>query len=132
MKQINVFLAMLLLLSGLISACGGGSSGTDEVVIISGHIERMDGVPVQGVSVSIVDTLTNNLGNGPAIVETDSNGNFIKKWGTSAFPQEIDKQEILITPSHPDFSFSPTEYTFTLIYQDKLDINFIADPLLLK
>jgi len=128
MFLVVAFWLLFIMTPFYLTSCGG--SGSDDTVILRGHIERMDGVPVQNVSVSIVDTLTNNFGHGPFIVKTNLNGNFEKEWGTTAFPHDIDKQEMLITPSHPDFSFSPSEYSFTLVDQGRLDLNFIADPII--
>jgi hypothetical protein len=123
--EMNKYLCMLLMLTVVfVSSCGGGGGGGDDTVMLGGHIERMDGVPVPNVSVSIVDTITNNTGNGPLIIQTDSNGDFEREWGTSG----VGTQQILIIPSHPNFSFSPSQYSFTLD-ADRVDLIFVADPI---
>lgn len=121
----NKYLCMLLMLTMVfVSSCGGGGGDSDDTVMLGGHIERMDGVPVPNVSVGIVDTITNNTGNGPLIIQTDSSGDFEREWGTSG----VGTQQILITPSHPNFSFSPSQYSFTLD-ADRVDLIFVADPI---
>ena len=121
----NKYLCMLLMLTIVFaSSCGGGSGGGDDTVMLGGHIERMDGVPVPNVSVSIVDTVTNNTGNGPLIIQTDSNGDFEREWGTFG----VGTQQMLIIPSHPNYTFFPSQYSFTLD-NDRVDLNFMADPI---
>ena len=121
----NKYFCMFFILTMVfVSSCGGGGGGGDDTVLLAGYIERMDGVPVPNVSVSIVDTITNNTGNGPLIIQTDSNGDFEREWGTFG----VGTQQILIIPSHPNYTFSPSQYSFTLA-GDRVDLIFVANPI---
>ena len=121
----NKYFCMFFILTMVfVSSCGGGGGGGDDTVLLAGYIERMDGVPVPNVSVSIVDTITNNTGNGPLIIQTDSNGDFEREWGTFG----VGTQQILIIPSHPNYTFSPSQYSFTLA-GDRVDLIFVANSI---
>lgn len=123
MKQLLIFIIFILPL--LVISCGGGG-GPGEVVTFGGLVLLQDGTPLEGIEVTFFWPDPPNVNSdGTWTVLTDEDGWYSDWhrtiWGDSAFT---------ITPSHPDYVFSPTSYYFEGSYEDNLDLDFTAIPIM--
>ena len=123
MKRSLIFIIFIMPL--LVIGCGGGG-GPGEVVTFGGLVLLQDGTPLEGVDVTFFWPDPPNVNSdGTWTVLTDKKGWYSDWhrtiWGDRAFT---------ITPSHPGYEFSPTSYFFEGSYEDNLDLDFIAIPIM--
>lgn len=88
-------------------------------ITLAGNVKDTHGAAVQGVDIAF-----NWSDGGSLVVVTDGDGCFkhgYDWWDLDGTPALT----VVITPSHPDYSFSPPEYLLDA-ERDHFDLNFIA------
>jgi hypothetical protein len=102
--------------------CVGAQPGG--VVFFGGHVLLEDGSPLEGVEVTFYWPDPPNVNSdGTWTVLTDEDG-----WYSTELNSLFGNKDFTITPYHPDYDFSPIDYSFGESYEDQLDIDFVAIP----
>ena len=83
-----------------------------------------DDLPLEGVEVTFFWPDPPNLeSDGILTVFTDEDGRY--SMDLTTFSPSAD---FTITPSHPDYDFSPESYSFRRVTGDRLELDFVAIP----
>jgi hypothetical protein len=111
----------ILGIAGILASAGGLPS---DYVTFGGQVSLQDGSPLEGIEVEFFMPDPPNINSdGKWTVLTDENGMYsdflFTFWSDRSFS---------ITPSHPAYIFSPTNYSFPGAYEDHLDLDFTATP----
>ena len=86
---------------------------------LAGTVTLRDGTPLEGVEV----TLFWPEGGGPLTFLTDTGGWYGYTWANC-----FQDRRITVTPSHPDYVFSPAEYDLPRVGDGSVDLDFVATP----
>lgn len=117
-----LYLLFILVVVAFINSCGGGPG---EIVTYGGKVLLQDGTPLEGIEVTFFWPNPPNIdSNGILSAVTDEDGWYSLELSTFSPPSYFS-----VTPSHPEYNFSPTSYSFGKIEADNLDLNFVAIPL---
>ncbi len=133
MKQRNVYrnyfilrylCAFFVFLFGGISIIGSSGGGPGEIVTYGGYVSLQDDLPLEGVDMTFFWPDPPNFdSDGILSTVTDEEGWYGMDLSTFGPPSDF-----TITPSHPDYDFSPVSYSFERIKGDHLDLDFVAIP----
>lgn len=120
-RYLCLFLFVLL---GTLSIIGSAGGGPGEVVTYGGYILLEDDSPLEGIEVTFFWPDPPNIeSDGILTVFTDEEGWYSMELTTFSPPSDF-----TVTPSHPDYDFSPESYSFTRITDDQTDLDFVAAP----
>jgi hypothetical protein len=115
---------LFLVLSGGIGIIGSAGGGPGEIVTYGGYILLQDDSPLEGVEVTFFWPDPPNFeSDGILTVFTDEDGRYSMELTTFSPPADF-----TITPSHPDYTFSPESYSFGSVSDDHLELDFVAIP----
>ena len=104
--------------------CTYTGGGPGEIVTYGGYVLLQDDLPLEGVEVTFYWPDPPNFdSDGILTTVTDEEGWFSMELSTFGPPSDFK-----ITPSHPDYDFSPVSYSFGRIEEDHLDLDFVAIP----
>ena len=123
LRYLCVFMVVLF---GGISIVATGGGGPGKVVIYGGHVLLQDDLPLDGVEVTFFWPDPPNFeSDGILTAFTDEGGWYSLELTTFSPPSDF-----TITPSDPDYVFSPENYSFRKINEDDhMDLDFIAIPI---
>jgi hypothetical protein len=120
MKPLLTLMSTFLTLA--VFGCWGGLPG--DSVTFGGQVLLQDGSPLGGVEVVFFMPDPPNVNSdGTWVVLTDEAG-----WYSDELYTAWEERDIITTPTHPAYVFSPQRYFLGGAYEDHLDLDFTAIP----
>ena len=117
MRQNQLVLSLALIFSLLMLACDLSREYT-----VGGTVLLENGTPVESVEVYIDWVPYSAM---KLTVFTDEAG-----WYNYRYDEYFEEDRVIITPSHPDYVFSPSAYDFSKgLRGNQLDLDFTASPI---
>ena len=116
---------MVVLFGGISIIATGAGGGPGKIVTYGGYILLEDDSPLEGVKVTFFWPDPPNVNSdGILTAYTDEDG-----WYSLELSTFSPHSDFTITPSDPDYNFSPVNYSFGEADDDHMDLDFVAIPI---